>query len=68
MLPTIAKSELSQAQVRLIEMFQQLNFGRVEGLVVRNGQPVFKPACIWPRYQASRFRRETLSRRPVKPS
>ncbi len=40
----IAKSELSPAQMRLIEMFQRLNFGRVEGLIVRGGQPVFKPA------------------------
>ena len=40
----IAKSELSEAQSCLIEMFQRLNFGRVEGLVVKRGQPVFEPA------------------------
>lgn len=40
----IAKAELSGPQARLIEMFQHLNFGRVEGLVVKRGQPVFNPA------------------------
>ena len=30
--------------VRLVEMMQALNFGRVEKLTIRGGQPVFDPA------------------------
>jgi hypothetical protein len=37
------KSSLSEAQCRLIELLQRLNFGRVEGLHVRSGEPVFDP-------------------------
>lgn len=40
----ITKSVLSEAQSRLVELLQRLNFGRVEGLHVRNGEPVFDPA------------------------
>jgi hypothetical protein len=40
----IAKSTLSDAQCQLIELLQRLNFGRVEGLHVRGGEPVFDPA------------------------
>ena len=35
------KSSLSQTQRRLISLMQRINFGRIEGLVVRDGQPVF---------------------------
>jgi hypothetical protein len=27
----------------LIELMQQINFGRIEGLLVRNGEPAFVP-------------------------
>lgn len=37
------KSSLSEAQSRLVELLQNLNFGRIEGLHVRNGQPSFDP-------------------------
>jgi hypothetical protein len=37
------KANLSQARRRLLELFQQANFGRVENLVVRDGEPVFAP-------------------------
>ena len=37
------KASLSPARRRLLELMQELNFGRVEGLVVRNGEPVFDP-------------------------
>jgi hypothetical protein len=40
----ISKSSLSDGQSLLIELLQRLNFGRVEGLHVRNGEPVFDPA------------------------
>jgi len=39
----IAKSVLSEAQSRLVELLQRLNFGRIEGLQVREGVPVFEP-------------------------
>ena len=41
--PSITKSCLSLAQARLIELLQSLNFGRVEGLRVGAGEPIFDP-------------------------
>jgi hypothetical protein len=38
-----AKSSLSDSQRHLVELMQWLNFGRIEGLRVRNGEPVFDP-------------------------
>jgi hypothetical protein len=38
------KSSLSPSQSRLVELLQQLNFGRVEGLRIRAGEPIFEPA------------------------
>ena len=35
--------ELSPARRRLIQLLQTLNFGRVEDLVVRGGEPVLDP-------------------------
>lgn len=37
------KSSLSEPQHRLIELMQRINYGRIEGLVVRAGQPVLDP-------------------------
>jgi len=37
-------SGLSEARKRLVLLMQQLNFGRIEGLVVRRGEPVFEPS------------------------
>ena len=37
------KSALSQARRRLVEICQRLNFGRVEDLQVRGGEPVLDP-------------------------
>ena len=39
----ITKSSLAPALARLIELMQALNFGRVEALTIRSGQPVFDP-------------------------
>jgi hypothetical protein len=36
-------SGLSEARKRLVLLMQQLNFARVEGLVVRDGEPVLDP-------------------------
>ena len=41
-LPT--KSDLSPNRRRLVEAMQQLNFGRIEGLAIRAGEPTFSPA------------------------
>ena len=38
------KSSLSAPRRRLLEAMQRLNFGRIEGLEIRNGEPVFQPA------------------------
>ena len=40
----LTKSSLSAPQKRLLEILQKTNFGRVECLSVRNGEPVFDPA------------------------
>lgn len=37
----MTKKQLTQPRQQLIEAMQQLNFGRVVGLAVRNGQPDF---------------------------
>jgi len=39
-----AKSSLSDPQRRLVELMQRLNFGRIEDLIIRGGEPVFDPA------------------------
>ncbi len=39
----ISKSDLPEANSRLVELMQQLNFGRIEGLPVRGGRPVLDP-------------------------
>jgi len=40
----IAKSFLSPGRRRLVELMQRVNFGRIEGLLVRCGEPVFDNA------------------------
>ncbi len=37
------KASLSPQQRHLVELMQGINFGRIEGLVVRDGEPVFDP-------------------------
>jgi len=37
------KSSLSESQVHLLELMQRVNFGRIEGLPVRRGEPVMDP-------------------------
>ena len=39
----MAKVELSEALRKLVEIMQQVCFGRVDDLVVQNGEPVFNP-------------------------
>ena len=38
------KSSLSSSRRHLVELMQRLNFGRIEDLIVRAGEPVFDPA------------------------
>jgi hypothetical protein len=38
-----SKSSLSPARRRLVELMQDLNFGRIKRLEVQGGQPVFDP-------------------------
>lgn len=40
----VSKSSLSAAQGRLVELLQNLNFGRIECLQVKAGEPWFEPA------------------------
>jgi hypothetical protein len=37
------KASLSPARRRLLELLQQVNFGRVEGLTLEGGEPLFDP-------------------------
>lgn len=39
----LTKSSLTPAQTRLVRLMQGVNFGRIEDLEVRDGQPVFSP-------------------------
>ena len=38
------KCQLSESRQRLIELMQEINFGWIEGLTLRGGEPMFKPA------------------------
>lgn len=37
------KNDLSQPRQQLIDVMQQTNYGRIEGLKVHDGEPVFYP-------------------------
>ncbi|MCK4415100.1 MAG: hypothetical protein KAY32_16330 [Candidatus Eisenbacteria sp.] len=39
----ITKAALTSARKRLVEMMQEINYGRIEGLEVRESDPVFDP-------------------------
>jgi hypothetical protein len=40
---TSTKASLSAPRRRLLEAMQRLNFGRIEGLAITDGEPVFLP-------------------------
>lgn len=40
---TVSMGALDPESRHLVEMMQSVNFGRIEGLVVRNGEPVLDP-------------------------
>jgi hypothetical protein len=40
----MTKSSLSAPQKRLLETMQKMNYGRIEGLSIRGGEPIFDPA------------------------
>lgn len=37
------KASLTPSRRRLLELFQRMNFGRLESLEIRNGEPVLDP-------------------------
>jgi len=39
----VIKAALSPARRRLVELMQEINYGRIERLEVRDGEPVFDP-------------------------
>ena len=43
MIDVTTKADLPPAGVRLVELMQGINFGRIEGLAVRAGTPVLDP-------------------------
>jgi len=40
----VTKVSLSAPRRRLLELLQRLNFGRIEGLTLRGGDPVLEPS------------------------
>lgn len=44
--PRATTAALSPARRRLVTLLQQVNFGRLEGLVVRGGEPVLDPLPV----------------------
>ena len=40
----VTKGSLSPERQRLLQLMQNLNFGRIDGLAVRGGEPQFEPA------------------------
>jgi len=43
MTDAVTKAALSPARRRLVELMQEINYGRIERLEVRDGEPVFDP-------------------------
>jgi hypothetical protein len=43
MSPPMTKVSLPGPQQRLVELLQDINFGRIEGLAVRGGNPILDP-------------------------
>jgi len=41
---TVSKRDLSGPRKRLIEMMQEISFGRIENLIVKDGEPNFDPS------------------------
>jgi len=39
----VNKREISALQRKLLELMQEVNFGLIKGLVVKDGEPVFDP-------------------------
>ena len=39
----VTKAVLSPARKRLVELMQEINFGRIEGLQIRDGEPILDP-------------------------
>ncbi len=37
------KSTLSSGRKRILELMQYINFGRIDGLIIKNSEPVFDP-------------------------
>jgi len=56
------KSDLSAPQQRLLALMGEIRFGRIEGLLVRNGMPVFDPNLIV--FREIKFGGESSSTRP----
>ena len=54
------KSELSEGFTKLLELMQRINFGRIEGLLMQDGQPIFDPPPAW--VQSIKFSADNTSR------
>ena len=43
-MPETAKASLTKPRQRLVTLMQHISFGKIEDLLVRNGDPVFDPS------------------------
>ena len=41
--PSIAKQDVSACRANLLKLMQRINFGRIERLLIRDGEPVLTP-------------------------
>ena len=39
----VTKAGLTPTRKRLVKLMQEINYGRIEGLQIQNGEPMFKP-------------------------
>ena len=43
MKPIQTKQSLSPSRQQFVELMQDVNFGKIDGITVRNGEPIFDP-------------------------
>jgi hypothetical protein len=46
MVVSAAKAKLSEPRRKLVELMQSINFGRIEGLAIRDGEPILNPRPV----------------------
>ena len=60
----VNKAHLTPPKRRLIELMQDINFGRITNIPVRDGEPELTPDTVIERDQAGRTKRSPARARP----